>query len=391
MLHVGLLVLLLIGAAAARPAYRKWHDYRTGQFRAAAEAAAESENWEVIEQVARRWTDWDPEAVEGWFYLADAAQALGDYESAQDALGKIPTTDPRFLPARAIRGDLLYLILKRPYDAEANWLELLEFDPRAEAARQGLISFYAHSRQRPKLLTQLTESIRTNSEPKEAYSYLLLADNLNFSDGYARVSEWIAATPDDEHLRVAAAYYAARTSKTILETETPGSLMFRGDRAKLESLVAEFPENLELLSFQLERGVSLGEIETVAGLLGSLPVEAERDNRFWRYKSWLHIQLEQWEEAVSASRTALDLHPFDWRSRLQLAEALRQMRQTNEAEEAARLAAEGKEIERELLVLPNATAFEGELAGRIARYATVLNEVQLARALESRGLLPRDP
>ena len=67
-------------------------------------------------------------------------------------------------------------------------------------------------------------------------------------------------------------------------------------------------------------------------------------------------------------RTALELHPVDWRSRLLLAAVLRRLGRPEEAAEASRIALLGKELHRELLELPNAVSWDEEVGARMYQY-----------------------
>jgi tetratricopeptide (TPR) repeat protein len=112
-----------------------------------------------------------------------------------------------------------------------------------------------------------------------------------------------------------------------------------------------YPKNAELLAFQLREAASDGAVERVAELLGQVPESAARDNRFYHYKGWLHETLGENDQAIAAYRESLRLNPFDWRSQLKLAAALRLAGETEEAGRLAALGIDGKALRETIMQL----------------------------------------
>jgi tetratricopeptide (TPR) repeat protein len=368
MLVVALAVLLPLTAGAAWPAYRFWHSHRTGQFDTACREAVAEKDWPRLELIASKWTDWDQTADEGWVFLAEAAVQQENLELAVDCLGRVRDEYGGALEKLAHRGDILFTDLNRPYEAVANWERMLRIQPHADVARQRLIYFYSMALRRNAMLEHIHRAMELGCEPPEAYPYLLLAHDVTFSNGLSVVTKWIEAYPDDATLEIARAIYVARLSPYDDLIVLGGSAIAPGDVTLINGCLEKYPEDLEVLAFHLEKAMDEGDKQRVYDLLTGCPASAEQDPRFWRYRGWYLAEQNQHGEAERALRTALDLHPVDWRSRLLLAGVLRRLGRPDEAAEASRIALAGKDLHRELLELPNARSWDTEVGDRMYKY-----------------------
>ena len=367
-LRIGLLLLVGLAVAGAWPAYRWWHERRTGQFKAACRAAVAAEDWQTLRSAASRWADWDPENGDAWVFLAEAGVQSGQAEQAAEALGRVRDDYTGVLPALAIRGDLLFSDLNRVYEAVETWQRMLRINPSADLARQRLIYFYAMTLQREKMLEHLRTAMKMHCEPPEAYAYYLLAYEVNFSDGLPLLTKWRQEYPDDETLEVAHAVYVAKY-KPLEEIAVPTKLSIApGDHGPINQCLTKYPANLEVLAFHLEKAVYEGDEEEVVRLLKQCPPAAERDGRFWRYRAWYLASQDRNEEAEAALRKALEIHPVDWRALWLLGGVLRQLGKTSEASEVSRVALQGKELRQKLFQLPNARALNERLFVEIHNY-----------------------
>src|SRR5207244_2635452 len=102
----------------------------------------------------------------------------------------------------------------------------------------------------------------------------------------------------------------------------------------------------------LEQSCKSGNIDRVAELLAAAPPEASDDNRFWRFKGWLHAARGELLPAEEAYQSAISKNPYDIASVQQLADVMRRLQKQNEADLLQKLAAEGTDIRRDLLRLP---------------------------------------
>ncbi|MDG2391160.1 MAG: hypothetical protein P8M30_17770 [Planctomycetaceae bacterium] len=381
-LYILLSGVFLLAAFCGGRALLHWRaDQIEQKFFTAAVEAREAEDWELLREISERWVSHNTDSGTGWLALADSCQSLGDLECAQSALGKIAPTDPHYLEARALRGDLLYLDLKRPSEAESNWREMLEIDSASAEAYQGLISFYALSVQRHKMMETIRDAIAKQCEPPESYVYLILSDRLSFGTGKFRIDEWLEKEPDNQILEVAHAYYVARHNDSSTQSVQETNSLYQGNWSKIEALISRYPENLNVLAFQIESALIDGKTSVAIDLLNQLPNEAAEDFRFWRFRARSLLESGAADQAINAARTSLQMNPYDWRSRVILAEAFRILQQPENARLEAELGAKGKALEKTLLSLQNPLDFwEMDLRG-VYEYVQIVGDLPIVEAL----------
>ena len=346
--------------------------------------ALDEEQWERAEQIGLRWLKTEPDNVRILVHLADAAKGQRAFERTVEYLLRVPDSAVEAPVMLSLAADLQFNQLVRPYDAEQTWLRLINIEPAANVPRKRLMFFYAMTLQRRKLYVQARGAIAQRCETPDAYAYLMLLYELRFTDAYPRLSAWLRANPRDEVLRVAQARALAEAPADIDPRFYAADGLKPGDWTLIERCMEDYPDNLELLAFQLETAIEQGDVQNVARLLDRAPAEAEHDPRFWRARGWSLLSGNRLEPAEEAYREALELYPLDWRARHELAQVLRRRQRVGEAEQLAELARIGKDLERETMELPGTSQIPPPLFRRMGEYARAAEVVDVAEAIEFR-------
>jgi tetratricopeptide (TPR) repeat protein len=365
---LAVVIIVAVAAIGVRPAVQAWRNQVDKSYKTRCQAAVQAEDWSELQRIAQAWLERNPHQDDARVFLAEAAIQADDLESAVGLLGAIGDDYPGILESLEIRGAILFANLNRVYEAERTWLRMLDLYPRAAAAHQRLIYFYAMTLQRQTMVAAIRHAMAQQCEPPEAYTYLLLANSLNFSDGLAKVTRWRQAYPDDEALRVAQAVYAAKqTADDSIATFGMASVM-PGDQSLLQRCLEEYPSNLEALAAEIEIAVFDGDDRRVAQLMQQAPPDAEGDSRFWRTRGWLLERRGDYQSAADALEHALELMPYEWQSRWLLADVYRKLNRSDEADEMSRIAVQGKDLQRDLFERPNARDLTDDLLTRMLDY-----------------------
>jgi tetratricopeptide (TPR) repeat protein len=374
--------MLLIGGG--RPAYQWWRQRRTDQFKTECAAATDQKDWERLDRVAGRWLAWDAGSSDAYVYLAEAQLQTGRTAEAAESLARVNDDYRGALQALAMRAEFLFSELNRPYEAVETWKRMLRINPRASLPRQRLIYFYAMSLQRRDMTRQIRDAMQLGCEPKESYPYLLLAHELNFTDGLDVITRWRKTYPGDEALEVAQAVYAVKNVPSQTMRTSGRTVVAPGDPTLINACLDKYPHNLEVLAFHLEQGVFNADEELVSRLLGQAPVECEHDSRFWRARGWLLSVQGADAEATAAFEQALRTDPFDWHSRYNYAEALRLQGLAEEASRMAELAGTGKSLSQEIFQLAGPRLMEIDLVERILPYVEEVGDERIVSAIRRR-------
>jgi len=377
-------LVLLVAAALFIPGFQWWSKKKTAEIAAACRMAVRNERWDEAQDLADQWARRTPNDANAWLSLADVAKAKGDLAATAECLSRIPKDDPRYLKTQMLRGDLILDGLKKPHEAVKVWQQMLSVAPDATVAHQRLLYVYSMTLQRRLLVEQIRQAIRQHAEPPEAYGYILSAPNLLFTDGYLRVSQWLEATPDDETLRVAHAVFAARTNPSRGMKMFGVNSVEAGDESGVQKLLKEYPDNLELRAFVIEKAVNADDLSGIAAGLKDLPKDASRDSRFWRFIGTLHDFQRHSAEAAKAFQKSLQLHPMDWKSHHALATVERVLGDVALATKHADLGARGKQLEREIQELPNAAQVAPDLLSRLLDYAKDCGDQDVVNGLTYR-------
>lgn len=366
-----------------------WNEARAERLATACRAAHRAENYAAEEKLAREWVGALPGAAEPLFFLAQAQLGLGKQREAAETMGRLPDGDPLTLTALGDRADLLFGDLQDPREAALTCERILRVDPANGEAHRRLCFFYAATLQREKLAAQARRAIDLGCETPEAYVYVVGSDWLTLSNTLAVNSHWLKASPEDELFLVAAA--RGFVSNSGLEDEVAAPEESEGGERKvpehdrrLRELLDRFPGNLELLAYFLQKATTRGDIDEVTTLLGQAPPEAEADNRFWRFKGWVHDQSDQPAEAEAAYRRALEIDAYDFAAQHQLAGALRKEGKLDEAADFARLAAVGRSLRKTILEQPDVRTIPPAVLGEMGRYAEGCGDRDVAGRISAR-------
>jgi len=348
--------------------------------------ALRAEDWKRLEDLAGRWRWWDRRTAAPLIYLAETANRRGQYAQAAELLDGLPDADPMTPPALVERSTLLFERLNRPLEGAETLERALRLDPKLVVARQRLVYFYAFTLQRRKMVQHAYEAIRLDSDLPETYVYLMAQDWLSFANAYAENTKWLRGNPDEELFLVARAVYRI-TTKGLDVTEDPRDAGPRDEEGLLrhQRLIAEycerFPQNLELLVYRLERARTNGDTVEAADLLSRAPPEAAQDNRFWRYKGWLHTMRGEFTEAEASYERALSLNCYDHISRHQLAGVARRFKQMDRVKALEEVSREGWAVRHEVLPLESVDRVPSDTLRRMAKYAKDCGDYSVAGKL----------
>lgn len=365
-------------------AWSRYQKKRIESFKDQARTASVQKNWEELKQISGKWLGSFPDSNDALLFLAEAEGQLGQIQKSADLLKQVDEEYPGALQALLIRSELLFTELNQTFEAEACWKRMLSIDPKADAARKRLIYFYAMTLQRSKMEEHIREAIRLNCEPPEAYSYLLLRNRLNFSDGLTLVTRWRVNDTKNEILEVAQAIYAAKKTANNTIATFGIQTIVPGDRTLLNRTLKKYPHNLELLALQIEIKIFEGDVRAVSKWLSQADEEAEADGRFWRYRGWLLTQQQDFAKAEESLERALRLNPFDWQARLQLGVAQRRLEKPEQADRSAELASIGKSLQDRILELSSASDLTFELLEEVYEYSLSVGETSVANGIERR-------
>ena len=359
--------------------------FRQGCLRAQADG-----DWEATEQQALLWASYAPGSAAPFVYAAEAALARQAMPRAAAYLDLVPNDDPAAVPALLERVDMLFADLADPFAAEQTCRRILAIDPTTGDAHQRLTFFYAVTLQRTLLANQARQAIQHGCELPEAYVYLVAADWITLSN-IVRVNQpWQARWPDEELFLVAIARGEVSARGQDLSPENDEAAA-TGEHATAQEPIAtmrtlrkRFPGNLELLAFALERAITAGDQEAVATLLAAVPKSGTQDNRFWRFKGWLHGVRQEFDEAHQAFHHALSLNPFDFLTRHYLADVARKRGETETASQLAVLARSGRQLRRTIMEQPEVRSMSLPVMQEIAEYIDACGEPTIAERLYSR-------
>ncbi len=350
--------------------------------------ALRAEDWERLEELAGRWRWWERSKAAPLVYLAEAANQTEQYERAVELLDQLPDADPMTPPALLERSEILFGPLNRAIEAAETLERAIKLDPTLVEARRRLVYFYAYTLQRRKMVDLAYDTIEHDCDQPETNVYIMLQDSLSFSNAYEENTRWFRGDPDEELFLVARAIHRIG-SRGLDEREDPKEGPREEDGTPFhQKVVAEyferFPHNLELLAYCLQLSCTAGNVDEVARLLSRAPPEAANDNRFWRYKGWLHAARGEFPQAKESYEKALLLNCYDHVSRHQLAAVERRFKQLERVKELEEMVLEGKAVRHQILQLENVAAVPPGLLKRMALYAEKCGDDLVAGQLNYR-------
>jgi hypothetical protein len=385
-----ILVSAVVGSAMwAAP--RVWHWYHTRHFREQCQAARKSRDWHTLRLCAGDWAAWDSAAGQAWWYGAEAAQELENLEDVVLCLGNVPPSDPNSLIASVEKANLEWTALNRPLEALATSNRIIGRDPRVTEIQSRVISFYAMTLQRAAMLKAIRSAMDAGAEPKEAYTYLVLADLLMFVNGASLNSRWLSSAPDEMRFKIG---LAVNTSQEFaynadLTGTADASEMDREASRQIEWFLDSAPHDPVLLTFLMYRAYQASDVDRVGELLNQVDQTAIDDHMVWVYRAYYHRAFDEFAAAEDAICEALRLHPLSPLAHHEYASLLRTMqRAPAEVEKEQRLAAAGRALRTQVLRLPSALDITAEMFESLARYAEQCADEQVAAAVAHR-LEPR--
>jgi hypothetical protein len=366
-----------------------WSQPSYDSLRRQCQRAAQLRKWDQLLDISTKWSSRDSLSGEANVYQAEAFRGRGEFEQASARLAKVPRTAPEFASAMQALMDLQFGSLNRPRDGALTAEKILQEHPDAKVAQQRLIFFLTMTLQRSRLNQQIRSAFDADAEPREAYVYLFFLDSLFFANGAELNGKWLSGEPDSELFEVGEAVFIAETldaSVSMDDREASQAAQRDASRkaAVLETLRQKYPHNAELLAYQIRQCTLTANVTDAVKLLAQAPAEAERDNRFWRYKGWVHAQSNEPQEAEAAYRQALKLHPLDWSTRHLMAELLQRQQRLNEVGQLRKLVSRANEIRRVIQRAPSARQIPAGVMSQLADYAGDCGDSQTASILRRR-------
>jgi len=362
-----------------------WRDAKSRQFAADCEAARKDRDWKRLREVADQWNSWDTTQSKGWWAAAEAAQEQDKFEEMALCLGNIHETDPNIAFALAEKANLEWAALNRPMDALATSEKVIRLDPRLVETHSRIISFYAMNQQRIPMLKAIRTAIRAGAEPKEAYTYMIMADVLSFTNGSELNERWMQASPEEPRFKIGLAVNTAMRLVMNQETSPTAEIIELNNQAKhqIALFLKEFPHDPVILTFLMHQAYRAGDIPRMEELLAMVDDAAGQDHMIWVYRAWYHIQTNQLKEAEEAISEALRLHPMSPLAHHEYANLLR-LQQRPEVAREQRLAAYGRDLRSQVLLLKTAVDLTRVLMVQIQSYAEACGDAQVAAAIGQR-------
>jgi tetratricopeptide (TPR) repeat protein len=357
--------------------YRWWQERQQTSYFANCSRAQQARQWDELQSVAEKWSRWQPTSADAWLFRAEAAQRKGDFAGAAEYLSSIPESDPKALPAFVGLLTLQFGSLNRPLDGVETCERILTLAPLTTAAHRGLIEFYAITLQRQKLIQQIDFAIEKKREHPAAYVYLFLVDTMRLANAVESNSTWLKTYPDAELFLVAQALQRP-------EPIAGADLAVKDKHEAIAALFERFPNNIELLAYETDLAIRVGNIDEVIRLLKRAPAAADDDSRFWRAKGWLHLNRDEFPKAKQALQRALELHPLDWDARNWMADLTRRQGDLQEAARLQNIVRQARRLREKITAEDSAEEVSSEILADLEGYARRCGAAQVADALSRR-------
>ncbi len=347
-------------------------------------ALAAEADWAGLELVSRQWTELDPQAADAWLNLAEAVQQQGRLVETITYLLQVPQQDPKARHAFLYASEMQLGEARQPSAGIETLALLRTMAPAAEQVRSKLISLFAMTLQRERMIEEIRDAIRYRAEPPEAYVYLMIADHLSFTNGFQLNTQWLAAEPDSELFAVARSLQLADTLRKLEKTSPETEIQREAAERELETLRTRYPQNRTLILAALRAAIDEEDIDRAGQLLNTLPETLQPDSLSLRYSGWHLMKTGKAAAAEQAYLQSIRLHPLDWHAWHELAIVLRQQARLTDAEAAAELAIIGKEIRKDCMALPDAARANRELLARMLSYSAAVGASDVAAAIRLR-------
>jgi tetratricopeptide (TPR) repeat protein len=351
--------------------------------------ALRAKDWDRLEDSAARWRAWERTKAAPLIYLAEVANQDKQYERVVELLDELPDDDPMTPPALVEQSTFLFEELNHPIAGAESLQRAVRLDPMLAEARRRLVYFYAFTLQRRKMVEEAYDAIRHDCDFPETYVYLMGRDWLSCANAYAENTKWMRGKPDEELFLVARAISRIKIKALdeLDDAQLDGPAAPDGTpyhRKVIGEYFQRFPHNLELLAYYLERATVNGDIEEVTRLLSQATPEATADNRFWRYRGWLHAAQGQLGEAEECYRKALAINPYDYLTRHHLASVQRRLKRLDQVKDLEDLSLEGKELRKRIVGLQSVNKIPPVILKGMLQYAKKCGDDIAASQLEKR-------
>lgn len=353
-----------------------------------AEKAVGQGNWGGLESIAREWAVQDPTNPLPWDYAAQAAMQLGAPEMAADYLKEaLPTGGVDIFQKL---GFIQMEFLNDPLGTKETCDATLEKFPQDSQTHERLLFYYTMTCQRNEIVREARRAIDVGSDTLATYAYLVAAKWITFTNGYETNLKWLEAEPDNELFEVAAVLQLPSypmldelARKVVEPGSEPRPLEYAASRVK--DLRSKYPDNVQLLAIETRDLCRAGNVKAVGERLAKIGEDALLDNRFWRFKGWFHNARREQELAQKAYEKALELNPFDWATRVELATLLRTTVGVEASKPVQELADSGKQLMFAIQDCPNLNVLEPfELYDDLTKYFESCGQDDLANGLRRR-------
>jgi len=355
------------------------------QFQSRCEQAKREGLWAELRVAADEWSQWDSQDSQPRWLAAEAAQQQDEFQDLADCLGKIPASDPNYAFALAEKANVEWTALNQPLLALQTSEQAVQLEPRLTDTHSRIISFYAMTGQRIAMLKAIRAALQAGAEPREAYTYLVMADILSFSNGSELNEKWIQSDPDEVQFKISLAVNTAMQLAMNQDTSPTPEIQELNQQAKrqLGFFLQQYPHNPVLLSYLMHQAYRAGDVQGMSGLLQSVDDSAAEDHMVWVYRGWYHIQMQEYGEAEKSLLEAIRIHPLSPLAHHEYASLLR-VQQRPEVAREQQLATYGRDLRSEILLLPSAVDLTPVLLVKMQSYAESCGDRQVAAGLASR-------
>ncbi|MFM8727527.1 MAG: hypothetical protein ACKON9_20640, partial [Planctomycetaceae bacterium] len=225
--------------------------------------------WAELRVAADEWSQWDSLDAQPRWLAAEAAQQQDEFQDLADCLGKIPPSDPNYAFALAEKANVEWTALNRPLLALQTSEQAVQLEPRLTDTHSRIISFYAMTGRRIAMLKAIRAALQAGAEPREAYTYLVMADILSFSNGGELNEKWIQSDPDQVQFKISLAVNTAMQLAMNQDTSPTPEIQELNQQAKrqLGFFLKQYPHDPVLLSYLMHQAYRTGDVQGMSGLL----------------------------------------------------------------------------------------------------------------------------
>lgn len=377
----GLIVLVLGLIVASVCGVQIWYACSLASLREHCRSATERREWAALEVDARTFTRREPLLAEGWLCLANAVQHQQRFLEAAEYLGEIPESSPEFSGAALAQAKLFFGPCNLPLRGVVACNRVLSFDRGSVEAHRLLVEFYAITLQRQEMRSVIRSSIANRCDRIESFLYLFLVDSLRLGNAFQVNSLWLNESPDSELFSVARVLQMEdKINQGDVDAPIEKQALSEKGR-QVRGLLQRYPSNVNLLAYEIDVQIALGNTQTVLDLMSQAASDAEQDNRFWRFKAWIHHVSGEFEEAAKACDKSLELHPMDWMCMQLLSEIRRRQQQLTDARRLQDMVSHANAIRTDIRKLSSLSNVSSELLGRIGQFASDSGDIQVAEAI----------